>query len=369
MSTQKHELDWLDGLKGICAFIIAFVWHFRHFKKPPEAPFSQIFPLMYAKGMYIVELFFVLSGFGMMLGYGKRIVNREIGFGSYFKRRVSKLYPLFLLTTLLVVIFEAIIFRKCGTYFVYENYDLYHLLLNLLLLQNGALETVWSLNSPSWVISICILLYILFYFVCYVSRKPVNVFYTFGVVALLGALILLSKENRPLINVLVGRGLTCFSIGVILNGLYVHRNTYNAQLLGYIALVFVLVFYVLMRTEHTEYVGDYQMIIALGIAPMILFSVFSLGWLQKEMSFKPFVFLGHISIGIYLIHFPVQCIIRIISLYTSGINYASKLFWICYMLSVVGLAALYNYVVKNIYEPWLIGLIAKKRPGPRSTIL
>ena len=74
-----------------------------------------------------------------------------------------------------------------------------------------------------------------------------------------------------------------------------------------------------------------------------------------------FVFLGHISIGIYLIHFPIQCVFRLITLYIAEIDFSSELTWCCYVISVIGFAALYNYVIKNRFEPWFAQLLVKNK--------
>ena len=133
---SKH-LYCIDGLKGVCACIIAFIWHYRHFMRPPTAPFFSLFPVMYQYGDKLVELFFALSGFGMMLGYGRKILNHDISFQNYILRRLRKIYPLFFLSTTIVAVLELILHKHTGNFFVYGNYDLYHFLLNLLLLQNG----------------------------------------------------------------------------------------------------------------------------------------------------------------------------------------------------------------------------------------
>lgn len=163
---MKDKDSWvksIDGLKGICAFLIAFVWHYQHFVPLNAVPFYPLLRVSSDYGMLYVEYFFLLSGFGMMHGYGKRVTGREISFCAFMGRRIGKIYPLFLLTTGIVVLLQTIVLRKTGSTFVYQNHDLYHLVLNVLLLQNGIFETGWSMNSPSWTISVLMPLYILFY--------------------------------------------------------------------------------------------------------------------------------------------------------------------------------------------------------------
>ena len=55
MEQEKRRLDSLDGLRGIAACIIAFVWHYQHFVQPEFAPFHSVFKVSYAYGDNLVE--------------------------------------------------------------------------------------------------------------------------------------------------------------------------------------------------------------------------------------------------------------------------------------------------------------------------
>lgn len=76
---NKKELC-LDSIKGGAACIIAFGYHYRHFRPQDVSPFYNIIPVSYDYGWLMVELFFMLSGFGMMLGYSDKILKHVISF-------------------------------------------------------------------------------------------------------------------------------------------------------------------------------------------------------------------------------------------------------------------------------------------------
>ena len=173
---NKKELC-LDSIKGGAACIVAFAWHYAHFRPKEGFPFYNIAPLSYDYGWIMVELFFMLSGFGMMLGYSEKILKHEISFKNYLFKRIAKLYPLFFLTLILVTILEFIYKIKVGETFVYSNYDIYHFILNLLFIQDGILGTELSFNGPSWCISISFFLYILFYYIAYKSKSKNEIYY------------------------------------------------------------------------------------------------------------------------------------------------------------------------------------------------
>lgn len=358
---DNDHLECIDGIKGIACFIIAFFWHYRHFCKPPDVPFFNIFQVSYKYGYLLVELFFMLSGFGMMSGYGRRVLDHEITFPEYIMKRIKKLYPLFLLSTFIVIILEILIHHKAGEFFVYQNFDLYHLVLNLLLLQNGLLETGWSFNSPSWVISVLIILYALFYLICYHSKRSSVVYYLFAMCAILGCIIKLSDISGPLINELIGRGLSSFSVGVLMTGIYKQFDSFNSKRLGYFFLTFIGVTYFLLRTGRTYYVGNLMMLVIIGIAPMTLFCALSIPWISRLLSLKPFVLLGKISIAVYLLHFPVQCLIMCINDYAVPLSFSSCYIWMLYVFITLCLAGLYVFVISRSYESCLTAFFRRAR--------
>ena len=109
----------LNALKFFAACMIAFVWHYQHFKPQNGSPFASIFKFGYKEGWLMVELFFALSGFGMFLGYAEKIRKRQISFGEYILKRLKKLYPIFFLTLLLVTGLELWHRHLAGKNFVY----------------------------------------------------------------------------------------------------------------------------------------------------------------------------------------------------------------------------------------------------------
>ncbi len=53
---KQTRIRALDGVKGICACVVAFMYHYQHFQ-PLESPFYRIFKLFYDKGDLAVEIF------------------------------------------------------------------------------------------------------------------------------------------------------------------------------------------------------------------------------------------------------------------------------------------------------------------------
>lgn len=350
--TVKTNTACLNTVKFFGACIVAFVWHYQHFA-PGESPFFSIFTFSYLNGWLMVELFFMLSGFGMMLGYGSKIFNHEISFFKYIRKRLNAIYPLFFVTLVLVTILEILYCWKNGITFVYTNFDIYHLFLNLILCQDGLFVTDWSFNAPSWCISICFILYIVFFIVLYHSRDIKSAVYKFAGLGIFGAIILTLGWNYPVLNSLVARGLFCFSLGVALAFFYQNERRINTRLIGILCLIALNVFYVIYRTIPSV-IGNIQMLFILCISPMIIVCVLYVPWLNKLLNHHFFSFFGSLSLEIYLFHFIVQCVIVNIDTYCKlGLDYSRKIVWIVYAVSTILVSILYKQLFaakcRNLY--------------------
>ena len=59
---QSQHLYGIDGLKGIGACIVAFAWHYQHFKPQNGSPFYDFITFSYKYGWCMVELFLFPRG-------------------------------------------------------------------------------------------------------------------------------------------------------------------------------------------------------------------------------------------------------------------------------------------------------------------
>ena len=359
---DSKELLCIDALKGIGAFIIAFVWHYQHFVPTQEFPLSSIFEISCTHGYLMVELFFMLSGFGMALGYQKKIQDKEIKFLPYIKKRFCKLYPPFLVALFATGFLECLHIIQTGTTFIYGNFDLYHFLLNLLLLQNGLITTDWSFNSPAWCICICMLCYIIFYIAAYKSASERSLFYK-CIIGLFFAEYLFFGIEKPIFNTQIARGISCFSIGVMLSYVWRHKDKFNHQYLGRLLLFLLIGGYIAIR--YNPYIaGNMQQLFILGIAPVIILTSLFHKHLNLIFQKKILVFLGSISLNIYLWHYPVQCAIKNLDVFFSlSLDFSSISAWSIYVATTLAVAIFDKYCASRLYNKMFSAFIAQFRPN------
>lgn len=353
ITKSNDKLTCIDGLKGFAACMIAFVWHYQHFAPQAGSPFYCLFWPFYDMGDRLVEVFFVLSGLGMVLGYEEKIRSGHIGILGYMGKRIKKFFPLMWLTLFITLGLQCVYFHKTQGTFTYPNLDVYHFLLNLFGLQNGLLEVQWSYNSPTWYISVLLGCCAVFYF-C-VKRAEITeemLIFRYIVLALAGAVVILWGQNIPIFNSLLGRGLACFFIGALLAKLYQNRERIYSQRIGYLCFLFLVVTWILIRYKGYGVLGDLQMAVIFGIAPALVLSILLIPWLNNLFSLRPLTYLGKLSFNIYLWHFPIQCVWKIFDVYFGlEINFSARIIWISYAVSVLLVAA--------VYEKWLAGRVAQ----------
>ncbi|MBS1239668.1 MAG: Acyltransferase 3 [Proteobacteria bacterium] len=170
-------LSLIDGVRGIAALSVLF-YHYVHFfmagadrKKVPG--YAELFPgrevlwPAYDFGNYAVQIFWLISGFVFAhVYYGHSASTR-----SFFVNRFARLYPLHLLTLLVVALLQGVALMRFGYTPLYGNYDWPHFAAQLVMAADWV-RTGLSFNGPVWSVSVEIAVYALFW----LSRRPVERF-------------------------------------------------------------------------------------------------------------------------------------------------------------------------------------------------
>jgi peptidoglycan/LPS O-acetylase OafA/YrhL len=152
MRPLQERVFVIDALRGVAALIVV-VWHFRFFFF--GVPFEAVLLPFYRGGWIVVDLFFILSGFILTRIYCLDVIPDGY-FRHFVVRRLARVYPLHLLTLIVVCILLFAAFELTGRFNLFLGYrynDLWHFMLNLFLLQQAGLQTDYSFNGPSWSIS------------------------------------------------------------------------------------------------------------------------------------------------------------------------------------------------------------------------
>jgi peptidoglycan/LPS O-acetylase OafA/YrhL len=136
----------IEFLRFVSSLMI-LVWHYQQFYLPYNffsnqevyfndksmQPLFYIFKFFYLYGNYGVEFFFIISGFVFSYVY----VDKKISFRNFFINRFARLYPLHLITLIVVLILQSISFKLYNEFLIHKNNDLYHFFYNFFLIRLG----------------------------------------------------------------------------------------------------------------------------------------------------------------------------------------------------------------------------------------
>lgn len=170
---QNNEKFYSIEILRFMTAIAVLVSHYKHFFFPFFSnskikilenhhlqPFYDNLKYFYEFGIYGVPMFWTISGFVFAHVY----LNKKGNFKEFFFNRFARLYPLHLLTLLIVFFLQFINFNYLGKFQIFEYNDLYHFILNFFFISGWGFERGYSFNNPIWSVSVEIVVYFIFYF-------------------------------------------------------------------------------------------------------------------------------------------------------------------------------------------------------------
>jgi len=320
----------LDTLRGLAALCVVF-WHWQHFfyvgADPTlfiasQQPFFSAFEGLYRYGGLAVQLFFSISGFVFFWLFSDRISKRSLSAKRFTIDRISRLYPLHLVTFAAVAALQWAYSSSHSSYFVYQLNDIYHALLNLILAAAWGFESGWSFNAPIWSVSVEVLLYATFFLTCLTGRLrlPLAV-----LLCALGAYLYPDYYK-------LGSGLLCFYIG----GLTYAGLDWTERWIGQtrsmvIALLACITAWAFLLISDGS-VNTY-FVMCVGF-PLLIAALASVGR-QWPNLLRSSAVLGDISYASYLIHFPLQIVF---ALTADSLGFSRSVFnqgWVMLLFFIV----------------------------------
>ncbi len=306
------KIIFLESIRGISAlFVLLF-----HLKETSSSFIIQNFLVL--NGEIFVDFFFVLSGFVIAYSYSSRIFTLMDLLKFKFKRFL-RLYPLHILTLLIFLIIEFTkyflstkgIFSDTPPFTINNTNTFVH---NLFL--THAFLPLNSFNIPSWSISVEFYAYFLFSIIVLLIKNKNMCLFIFIGVSIFSFLYIIyfggtitSMENKD------GFIRCCFSFFL---GATIFRLKdfikIKPQLADFLILFFLILLFLTFLIKN-NFIG------------ILLFSIIILISVNQEnnhlvriLSFRPLVYLGSISYGVYMFHFFVIWAERQISKYILKIN-------------------------------------------------
>lgn len=314
------------------------------------------------QGVYAVDIFFVLSGF--ILTYVHRHeFERPLtlhGVGSFLALRLARIYPMHLVVVV-VLIGAAAVGVWDQKLISYGD-----------VLRNGTLTNMWvdpSLNTPAWSVSAEWLAYLCFPIIIKllipIQRRDFQLLIIFFLVTVYPMSIMFFQWQWEWHYgwVAVARVLNGFILGCMMFSVQKHFDILNDSLrASRWCLAFLLVFLIFL-------VLGLQIVFLYPLIPCIIVTLANAQTgIAQIFGNKIIVFLGTISFGIYMVHYPVLEIVRYaFDDYYSGVNSElnQPLLWIhlCGILVlVIAVASLCYFWIEKPSREYL-----KRKLGDRKT--
>jgi len=190
MPKQDNRFAGLEILRFLSALAV-LLWHYSMFAfhgdkiedyERTTLPFYTLFQWFYERGLYAVPYFWCISGFIFFWKYQTAIYDKMRAY-NFFVLRFSRLYPLHLVTLILVALLQAAAFHFLGSYQIYTENTVPNFLLHLFMLGNWLFPYHLSFNGPIWSVSIEIAAYATFYCLCRATRHSTAAAFVIAAIA------------------------------------------------------------------------------------------------------------------------------------------------------------------------------------------
>src|ERR1051326_7902467 len=168
-----NRLRGIDALRGAAALGVVF-YHAvdQSHKVLPNNVFQYPIRLVQfasSFGYIGVFLFFVISGFCIHLQWARAKaagVKPDIRFGAFWKRRIRRLYPPYIITLLLfLLLMAATVGINVTHFFVYD------VVMHLLMLHNLDPYTCYTINGVFWTLAIEEQLYLAYFLLLFIRMR------------------------------------------------------------------------------------------------------------------------------------------------------------------------------------------------------
>lgn len=318
MTAERTRLASLDGLRGIAACGVAFLYHpLLKFDAGlmDRAPSAVIW--LRDWGWTFVDLFFLISGFvfaHVYLAAGRLDRDRM---GDFAVARIARLYPLHLL--MLVVCAAVLPEDSINTWQAFVAH--------VFMMQAFAGSAMQTFNGPSWSISVEIVCYTLFVLGAVRGDRTLRAVTAAAILVALVHFLVQNRAGAPWAGDGLPRGLLSFFLGQVL-------WRCRARLGKVPAIVPVAC---MIAGLGIDMGGAIPL---LAICLLVWPSALLLAMRMPAMGSRPLRWLGDRSYAVYLVHLPILKVLFEASLGRASEGWVAAVITLVYAALVLGLSDL-----------------------------
>lgn len=310
--SPTQEIEYLSGvnvLRGLLSLTV-LLWHYQHFWLSSaefdytSQPLFSILRIPYTRGYDAVPVFWMVSG--VVLANAYFTVLQKGHLTSYFRARVARLYPLHLITLVVVAALQSL----GSAPQIYSNNDIKHFVLNLLFVPWWGFQDGYSFNAPIWSVSVEIPIYLAFALLIYRLRTANRIWIVTAVPAAVLVLSLLGTEflGWTVIESDFSRCAAYFFTGALVSQLI--RINSRPRALAWTAISLGLV--VAFGADSGNWL--------FGTSLVLCILAIAVGPILRVLGSPLFKTFGELTYSVFLWHVPIQICLRWILIETGQGN-------------------------------------------------
>lgn len=361
-ASARRELA-LDSLRGF-ASIGVLLWHYSMMRtlEPYKQPFYDFFLVPYNFGSQFVEFFFCLSGFIFFAKYFQPIANGTTKLREFVFLRLSRLYPLLILTLVVAAVLQYTYHQKTGNFYTHVDNGFFTFIAHFFFLHSDVFKAKHSFNGSAWSLGVEFWLYLVFFFVAsrYKDRHILPAVLSILAFAAYDHGLSSTFPFTPGFE----RGISSFFLGgVIFSVCEFLKKEHTARTReivglasGLIFAVGIFLFHDRFKTGNKAYLNYEFLSATLILHPLAILAAMNSTWIGRTLSIRPFTFFGDISYAMYLWHMPVQ-----LTIVNMAVHYGLKFhpgelpFYFTYFATVIGVSTLSTYLFEQPVQQFLRG--------------
>lgn len=315
----------LDALRGYAILLVLF----QHF---PMVINNRIIDFMSKIGFAInsgylgVQIFFVLSGFLITRILIKEKKNNDVSFTRFYLKRMLRIFPIYYLS---IIVFGILITWKDSTaaFFYISNY--WFISHN----RDSHLIITWSLAVEEH-------FYLFWPLIIYkldLKTSKTIIKYILPAIALIGTIFTIGANDHEQAAKIVGNVTNIQILSLCLGSYlaYIENKIISLKineiwlLVGALIVLLVVGKFFNLASQSAvysfaQYISPLMKLLAyasFGVAVTILFiNINNSSVFAKIITNKPVKFIGKISYGIYLYHFPIFCLLNMTTFQAKSIT-------------------------------------------------
>ena len=370
MEDKRNKLAFINLLKFFAALSIAIVLHYKDHFYPYSVnmidggasyPFNNLLLGFIAKyGNVFAEFYFVVSGVFFAIMYERKIQESELSFSSFMRRRVIRIFPLMIVTSIVAFLGNLILYKKTALLWSCGSLNIWYLIRDIVFGGKSITGGAFTNNAPIWYIGVLTYLYIVAFFLAKLRKKLGGGLIIYMIPIAIGVRYFGYGNYFLCWDYHLARGYIAFFAGIICGHFLLFSDSFSDRVKYLISVVFLLevIFILYISTSHYQTYfferDHYNLVYSLLVWPEVICIGYLIPFISKMCDNKFVSTLGGMSYGIYLWNFPIFIALYFVYI-ALGIHFQINSFLFFCVLTLIHL--ILSFISHIVFDKKLIPLL------------